>query len=192
MPDRCWSFPRGQQGKGLDWFRRHAAAYEVEIRDLSQESMLIALQGPLSEQILDPLADAGLDKLRFQGFVETRIGDIDARVFRTGYTGEDGFEIWYPVEHPAALWDLLLESGESRGLNRADSGKRYPAPWRPDLRSTARDRRIDQSDGSRPGMEVKLKKADFIGRDALLEVRREGVARKLVGLSCWNGDSPAG
>ena len=184
MPDRLLVVPNaGNREKDLDWFRRHAAAYEVEIRDLSQESMLIALQGPLSEQILDPLAEAGLDTLRFQGFVETRIGDIDARVFRTGYTGDDGFEIWYPVEHAAALWDLLLESGATRGLKPCGLGARDTLRLEAGLALYGHE--IDESINPMEaglGWTVKLKKADFIGRDALLEVRREGVARKLVGL----------
>ncbi|MXX03144.1 MAG: glycine cleavage system aminomethyltransferase GcvT [Gemmatimonadetes bacterium] len=184
MPDRLLVVPNaGNREKDLDWFRSHAVAYDVEIRDLSQESMLIALQGPRSEQILDPLAEAGLDSLRFQGFVETRVGGIDARVFRTGYTGEDGFEIWYPAEHAAALWDLLLESGASGGLKPCGLGARDTLRLEAGLALYGHE--IDESINpieAGLGWTVKLKKPDFIGRDALLGVRREGVKRKLVGL----------
>lgn len=184
MPDRLLFIPNaGNREKDLDWFRGNAVSYDVEIRDLSEDSMLIALQGPRSEQILDPLAEAGLDSLRFQGFVETRIRDIDARVFRTGYTGEDGFEIWYPAEHAAALWDLLLESGASRGLKPCGLGARDTLRLEAGLALYGHE--IDESINpieAGLGWTVKLKKPAFIGRDAILGVRREGVDRKLVGL----------
>ncbi|MCY3556164.1 MAG: glycine cleavage system aminomethyltransferase GcvT [Gemmatimonadetes bacterium] len=184
LPDRLLVVPNaGNREKDLDWFRRHAVAYDVEIRDLSSESVLIALQGPLSEQILDPLAEVGLDSLRFQDFVETRVGGIDARVFRTGYTGEDGFEIWYPTEHAGTLWDLLLESGASRGLKPCGLGARDTLRLEAGLALYGHE--IDESINpieAGLGWTVKLKKPDFIGRNALQAVRRDGVERKLVGL----------
>ena len=184
LPDRLLIIPNaGNREKDLDWFRRSAAAFEVEIRDLSEETMLVALQGPTSEAILNPLAEAGLETLRFQGFVETRIGGIEARVFRTGYTGEDGFEIWYPAEQAAALWDLLLESGASRGLAPCGLGARDTLRLEAGLALYGHE--IDESINpieAGLGWTVKLKKPGFIGRDALLGIRREGVKRKLVGL----------
>lgn len=183
-PDRLLVVPNaGNREKDLDWFRGSAAAYDVEIRDLSEESMLIALQGPRSVEILDPLSEAGLDELRFQGFVETRVGGVEARVFRTGYTGEDGFEIWYPAEHAAALWDLLLESGAPSGLQPCGLGARDTLRLEAGLALYGHE--IDESINpieAGLGWTVKLRKPAFTGREALERVRREGVKRKLVGL----------
>ncbi len=184
MPDRMLIIPNaGNRVKDLDWFRSTAAAFNVEIRDLSDETMLIALQGPASEAILNPLAETELEDLGFQRFVETRIGGIDARVFRTGYTGEDGFEIWYPAKQAVELWDLLLESGGSRGLVPCGLGARDTLRLEAGLALYGHE--IDESINPLEaglGWAVKLKKSDFIGRDALLAVRREGVKRKLVGV----------
>ncbi len=184
LPDRVLIIPNaGNREKDLDWFRKTASSYEVEIRDLSEESMLIALQGPGSEAILNPLAEAGLDALGFQGFVETRISGVEARVFRTGYTGEDGFEIWYPAEHAAGLWDLLLDAGASRGLKPCGLGARDTLRLEAGLALYGHE--IDESiNPIEAGLSwtVKLKKPGFIGRGALVRIRREGVKRKLVGL----------
>ena len=184
MPDRLLIIPNaGNREKDLEWFRRSASAFDVEIRDLSDETMLVALQGPASEAILNPLAETELDTLRFQGFVETRIGDIDARVFRTGYTGEDGFEIWYPAKRAVELWNLLLESGASQGLAPCGLGARDTLRLEAGL--ALYDHEIDESINpieAGLGWTVKLKKPGFIGREALLRIRREGVKRKLVGL----------
>ena len=184
MPDRLLVIPNaGNREKDLAWFRRSVSEYNVEIRDLSEESMLIALQGPRSEEILDPLTEAGLDALRFQEFVATRIGGIEARVFRTGYTGEDGFEIWYPAEHAAALWDLLLDSGASAGLKPCGLGARDTLRLEAGLALYGHE--IDESINpfeAGLGWTVKLKKPAFTGREALKRLKRAGVRRKLVGL----------
>ncbi len=184
LPDRMLIIPNaGNREKDLDWFRQTAESFRVEIRDLSEESMLIALQGPGSEAVLNPLAEAELDMLSFQGFVETRINGIEARVFRTGYTGEDGFEIWYPAEYAAELWDFLLESGASSGLKPCGLGARDTLRLEAGLALYGHE--IDESINpieAGLGWTVKLKKSGFIGRDALVRIRREGVKRKLVGL----------
>ena len=184
LPDRVLVIPNaGNREKDLDWFRGNASAYDIEIRDLSEESMLIALQGPASERILDPLTEAGLDSLGFQGFVECSIRGIHARVFRTGYTGEDGFEIWYPREHAVALWDLLLESGASRGLKPCGLGARDTLRLEAGLALYGHE--IDESINpieAGLGWTVKLKKPAFVGREALARFRRDGVSRKLIGL----------
>ena len=184
LPDRILIIPNaGNREKDLDWFRKTAASYNVEIRDLSEESMLIALQGPGSEAILNPVVEEELEPLRFQGFVETRINGIEARVFRTGYTGEDGFEIWYPAKYAAELWDLILDAGASSGLKPCGLGARDTLRLEAGLALYGHE--IDESiNPIEAGLNwaVKLKKPGFIGRDALVRIRREGVKRKLVGL----------
>lgn len=184
MPDRLLVVPNaGNREKDLDWFRRSASAYDVEIRDLSNESMLIALQGPRSVEILDPLTEADLNGLRFQGFVETRIRGIEARVFRTGYTGEDGFEIWYPAEQASAIWDLLLDSGAPAGLQPCGLGARDTLRLEAGLALYGHE--IDETINpieAGLGWTVKLKKPAFTGREALERVRRAVPKRKLIGL----------
>ena len=184
LPDRILIIPNaGNREKDLVWFRNTAAPYNVEIRDLSEESMLIALQGPGSETILNPVAEDDLETLRFQGFVETRINGIDSRVFRTGYTGEDGFEIWYPARYAAELWDLILDAGASSGLKPCGLGARDTLRLEAGLALYGHE--IDESiNPLEAGLSwtVKLKKPGFIGRDALVRIRREGLSRKLVGL----------
>ena len=155
MPDRLLVIPNaGNREKDLAWFRRSVSAYNVEIRDLSEESMLIALQGPRSEEILDPLTEAGLDALRFQEFVVTRIGGIEARVFRTGYTGEGRFR---NLVSGRACRRAMGPPDGFRCFGRIAAvrpgGKRYPSTGSRTRAVRTRDRRIDQSVRSRTGMD---------------------------------------
>jgi aminomethyltransferase len=182
-PDRILLIPNaGNRAKDLAWIRQHADGYNVEILDLSDVSILVALQGPKSEAILNPLTDTSLDELAFQHFVETRINGIWARVFRTGYTGEDGFEIWAPAEHAVEIWQLLITSGAGHGLKPCGLGARDTLRLEAGLALYGHE--IDEHTNPLEaglGWVTRLKKQEFIGKDRLLQIRRNGIERKLIG-----------
>lgn len=170
-------------GKDWDWLNEHAGD-DVTLRDISDETALIAIQGPAAERILAPLTDAPVAALKPFRFVpDARIGEAVALISRTGYTGEDGFELYVNRDDAIGVWERLLEAGSDAGLVPAGLGARDT------LRFEARLPLYGQelSEHISPleaglGAFVKLDKGEFIGREALARQKSEGVRRKLVGI----------
>ncbi len=98
---------------------------------------LVAVQGPRSADILGPLTDVDLGALRYYAIAEGRVAGIDALVARTGYTGEDGFEVFVENDRAGELWDALLEAGRRRVSCRSGSAPATRSGSRPGCRSTA-------------------------------------------------------
>jgi aminomethyltransferase len=169
------------RGRDAEWVRQRAPA-DAEISDVSDDYALLALQGPRAVDILAPLTDVDLGGLRYYGFAVGTVDGHPALVSRTGYTGEDGFELYVAPEAAAPLWRRLLAAGASHGLRPAGLGARDTLRLEAgmalyghelDERTTPWEAGLDWV--------VKLDKGDFVGRDALVRQRAEGVARRLVG-----------
>lgn len=168
--------------KDREWIRAHAAAFEADVEDRSESTALLALQGPHAAGILEQLASVDLDSLGYYRFVEGELDGRPALIARTGYTGEDGFELYLANEDAAPLWRRLLELGGPAGLLPAGLGARdslrlevgYP------LYGNDLDEEHDAIE-SGLGWVVKPAKGEFIGRDALVRRREEGPGRRLVG-----------
>ncbi|CAI6075783.1 glycine cleavage system aminomethyltransferase GcvT [Cohnella sp. JJ-181] len=178
--------------KDYDWMREHLLDDTV-VADVSGETALLALQGPSVAAILDAAAGTALaGRLApFHFLADVPLGGASCLVSRTGYTGEDGFELYAPAAQAPALWRLLLEAGAPFGLEPAGLGARDT------LRFEARLPLYGQelSAGITPleaglGYFVKLDKGDFIGRDALLAQKSAGVPRKLVGIETLDRGIP--
>lgn len=171
--------------KDLDWFLSHGA----KVRDDSDEWALLALQGPKALSLLQPLASIDLDTIRFFRFAEAEVAGKPAILARTGYTGEDGFEIFCRPGDAEALWDALLERGARPcGLGARDSLR---------LEAALSLYGNELSDDHTPyeaglGWVVKLDKADFVGKEALEKQKAEGVKRKLVGFTLEDRGIPRG
>src|SRR5918911_519631 len=174
--------------KDFDWIRRTAyrlgIATDVDVEDRSDATALLALQGPRAEKILQPLM---VDPLRELASFRVLTGDItnriEAMVARTGYTGEDGFEIFVNHAEAVDLWRLLLERGRERGLVPVGLGARDTLRLEARLPLYGND--IDETTTPlEAGLQrfVKLTGPDFCGRAALIRQRDEGVRRRLVGL----------
>ena len=168
--------------KDLAWFQETSGSL-CNIRNASDETALIAFQGPKAEAALSTLTSAPLSSLsRFQLLPEAKVTGRPVSIARTGYTGEDGFEIFCAPHDAPALWEALLEAaghyaGKPVGLGARDT-----------LRLEARLPLYgnDLDDTTTPleaglGWVVKLEAGDFIGKPALLEQKQNGPARKLVG-----------
>lgn len=159
-----------------------AAAGDVEVEDVSDEVALLALQGPRAAEILAPLASLDLSGLRYYGHSRGEVGGKDALVSRTGYTGEDGFELYLGAADAVAVWDLLLDRGEPYGLVPAGLGARDTL--RLEAAMALYGHELDEA--TTPweaglGWTVKLDKGEFTGREALVRQKERGVGRKLAG-----------
>jgi aminomethyltransferase len=166
-------------------FRADRAGARFAVEDRSAEYSQIALQGRLAQELLQPLTDLPLGDIKYYWFKEgTVLGDVPALIARTGYTGEDGFEIYLPWDQAPALWKKLLEAGSPRGLLPCGLGARdtLRLEMRYPLYGQELDERTTPLEAGL-GWVTKLDKPAFIGRESLLAAREAGVGKSLVGLS---------
>jgi aminomethyltransferase len=172
--------------KDVAWMRAHLLD-RTELTDISDRIVLIAVQGPRAFDIVAPLCEAGVRDLRPFRSIGTRVAGIDADtsvVSRTGYTGEDGVEIYIDADHGGELWDALLDAGRDHGLLPAGLGARDTLRLEAGLRLYGQD--MDESVdpySAGLGWTVKLAKGDFCGSDALRRLAEEGPPHVTVGLS---------
>lgn len=167
--------------KDFDWIKSYVEG-DVQVIDRSQEYVQIALQGPLSQEILSPCVDIDLSKLGYYRFQEGMVDKVPGIISRTGYTGEDGFELYLPSEEAIPIWNLLLERGAAKGLKPAGLAARDTLRLEAKMMLYGND--IDETTTVlEAGLNfiLKLDKGDFIGREPLLKQAEEGIARKLVG-----------
>ncbi|AHV99296.1 glycine cleavage system aminomethyltransferase GcvT [Paenibacillus sabinae] len=171
-------------GKDFQWLQDHLPESGVELTDRSEETLLLAVQGPHAERIISEVTDVPLADLKPFHFVErAAVCGVEVLLSRTGYTGEDGFELYAPVDAAAALWNGLLEAGSAHGLMPAGLGARDTLRFEAKLPLYGQELSQDISPlEAGLGFFVKLDKADFIGREALLAQKEQGVPRRLVGI----------
>jgi len=170
-------------GKDFEWMSARKPA-GVALRDASEETGLLALQGPRAEAILARLIPGGgdLGAIPYYGAQERQVAGRRALVSRTGYTGEDGFEIYCAAEDAPRLWGEILAAGAGEGLRPCGLGARDTL--RTEMKYALYGNDIDETTNPLEaglGWVVKFKAGGFVGREALLRVKEEGVARKLVG-----------
>lgn len=172
--------------KDFQWLQEHLTAEfsGVSLSNISDETLLLALQGPLAETILSKVTMAPIAKLKPFNFIENaEVCGVNVLLSRTGYTGEDGFELYAPPDTAAALWNGLLEAGAPHGLTPAGLGARDTLRFEAKLPLYGQELSADITP-LEAGVQffVKLDKEDFIGRDALLKQKADGLPRRLVGL----------
>lgn len=168
--------------KDLKWLKEHNQ-FNATIEDVSSDYAQLALQGPEAQNILAKVVSGQeAPNLPYFAFTTTVIQGAEVIVARTGYTGEDGFEIFMPPAAAPAIWNRLLEVGKDHGLVPAGLGARdslrlevcYPLHGH-ELKDSVS---VLESD---LGWIVKLDKGDFIGREVLVDQKNNGIPRKLVG-----------
>jgi aminomethyltransferase len=158
----------------------------VEVIDLSDEYAQLALQGPLAEEILQPLTPENLSELTYYRFIEGGVAGTAAIIARTGYTGEDGFELYVEPSAAPGLWRAILDRGQAHDLVPAGLGARDTLRFEAGMSLYGHD--IDNTTTpleANLGWIVKFKKGDYIGRDVLERQKEEGVERKLVGFEMF-------
>lgn len=167
--------------KDFQWLESHRRG-EVELENASDSYALLALQGPRAVQILASLTETDLPSIRYYRFAHGEVAGRKALISRTGYTGEDGFELYLDPEAAPLIWDALLEAGRDHGLQPAGLGARDTL--RLEAAMALYGHEID--DTTTPweaGLDwtIKMAKGEFVGRSALEAAAAEGRRRRLVG-----------
>jgi aminomethyltransferase len=175
----------GTTEKDWDWISSHHENENIELKNVSADYCQIALQGPDAISILQNLTTVPLGEIKYYHFTEDIFDNVPAIISRTGYTGEDGFEVYAAADKATQLWNKILETGKY--------GEEYGVlPCGLAARNTLRleagmclyGHEIDETTTlleANLGWICKLNKGDFIGRDRLAKQKEEGIKRKLVG-----------
>ena len=172
----------GPADSDFEWIKGQIGALSVEAHNTSHGYALLALQGPRAERILQQITDHMLDRIPYYWSQRVQVDGVDSRVSRTGYTGEDGFEILCKAADARHIWNRLLVTGHDRGLIPCGLAARNTLR----LEAAYRLYGNDMDETTTPleaglGWVVKLGKGSFIGREALERQKQEGLKRKLVG-----------
>lgn len=169
--------------KDLAWLQAHATGYNVQLTDISDATCMLALQGPKAETILQRLTPHDLSQVATRTGVEADLAGAPALLGRTGYTGEDGFELYFPATHAVNVWNALLESGKGDGLLpcglAARDSLRFEACM--PLYGHEIDETINPLE-ARLGWVISWEK-EFVGREALLKTKLEQPSRLLIGFA---------
>lgn len=169
--------------KDIEWMQENLQG-DVRLNNISDDTALLALQGPHAIQILSKLTDTPLSELKtFRFYENVQIAGVKALVSRTGYTGEDGFEMYIDEADAITLWKKLLEAGEPDGLLPVGLGARDTLRF--EARLPLYGQELSKSiTPLEAGLSffVKLDKAEFNGREALAAQKLNGIPRKLVGI----------
>jgi aminomethyltransferase len=180
--------------KDIDWIRKHLFG-DVRLSDISDETALLALQGPLSKSILTKLTDEKTLPIKYYTFKENvDIGGIKCMVSKTGYTGEEGYEIYCKNKDAVSLWELLLDKGSGEGLIPCGLGARDTLRLEAGLPLYGHE----MDDSISPieaglGFAVKLNKEDFIGKQGIIdrgEPTKIRVGLKITGRGIAREDCP--
>jgi aminomethyltransferase len=176
----------------LDWILHIASGLNVKIKDDSETTAALALQGPNSREILNSISEVSLDGLKFFWMIDTNFNSIPVSISRTGYTGDLGYEIWMDSENALLIWDLLLKKGASYGITPAglhalDIARIEAGLILLDVDYISSRHAIIEPRKSSPfelglGWAVKMKKNDFIGKIALEKELDRGPEWEFVGI----------
>ena len=175
--------------KDFAHIKRHAERFGCQIADISDDIALLALQGPEAEAILNPFVDVDLSAIKYYWHTWGHVGGMHSLISRTGYTGEDGFELYFDPRFAEPIWNLLVGTGKvtpaglgARDTLRLEMGM---ALYGNDIDDT-----VTPLEGNL-GWLTKLKKGEFVGRDALLKQKEQGLPKRLVGFTVDDGRSIA-
>ena len=177
----------------LRWLTQNAVGLEVEIEDISESTSALALQGPTSGRLLRELVrGADIAALKYFRVAACEIAGVSVDVSRTGYTGDLGYEIWIPSREAVKVWDALVEAGRAFDLHPAgmlalDVARIEAGLLLIDVDFHGSKKALVESQKYSPfemglGRLVNLDKAKFVGQSALIEEKRRGHAREIVGL----------
>jgi aminomethyltransferase len=155
--------------------------FDCRVEDISDRIGKLDLQGPQSEKILQPLAGTDLSAIPYYHFRESTVAEIPAIVSRSGYTGEDGFEIYAAADHIASIWDRLLDMGAPIGLKPAGLGARDTLRLEAGMMLNGQDITEEVCPLEVPYAWLVDWNKDFAGKAPLLACREKGIRRRLIG-----------
>lgn len=171
--------------KDFEWLKSHLSG-KVELRDLSDSYSLLAVQGPHSLATLKKLTTTDLPSIEYYHFVLGKVAGVEMIISRTGYTGELGFELYFDTDTASAkkVWDALFDAGKEFGIKPVGLGARDTL--RLEMAYCLYGNDIDQTTNPLEaglGWITKLGKGDFVGKNAIMKVKAEGLKRKLIGFT---------
>ena len=169
------------QKKDFDWILAHNE-FDAEVEYASKRYAQLAVQGPRALAIVQKLTETDLSKIRYYWFTRGKVGNIPALLARTGYTGEDGFELYVAPDEAEVVWKQVLAAGSEYDIRPCGLGARNTL--RLEAKMALYGHEIDASTTCfEAGLDwiVKLDKGEFIGRDALVKQKRNGIRRRLMG-----------
>ncbi|MFP4483050.1 MAG: glycine cleavage system aminomethyltransferase GcvT [Thermovirgaceae bacterium] len=178
--------------KDYEWILEQASGMDVTVKNESDETAQVALQGPKAEAIMKRITKAPVQELTFYTFMDDVDLDVGrALVSRTGYTGEDGFEIYMPTKIAPKLWDRIMEAGKDEGLVPAGLGARDTLRFEACLPLYGHELEKDITPlEAGLNFTVKLDKTDFIGKKALVKQKEEGLRHRIAGLEMLDKGVP--
>ncbi len=178
-------------GKDLSWIKSYAYG-DVEVEDVSGTTAQLAVQGPFAEGVIQKLISDKIAGMKYYSFQrDVHIGRHRCILSRTGYTGEDGFEIYCSQDEASDLWNLLMDAGEEYNLRPAGLGARDTLRFEACLPLYGHELSEDITPlEAGLGRFVKMDKRDFIGRAALKKQAEEGLKRRLAGLEMMDRGIP--
>ena len=184
-PDRVYFFlaiNASNRAKDVAWVKAHAGDFDVEVKDISDETYMLAFQGPKAPAIMDRLTSADLTKMeRFTSVQDKIFGGVPVLLGRTGYTGEDGFELFFPAEKAQIVWEGILKEGKEEGVLPIGLAAQDSLRFEPCMPLYGHELSPTITPvEARLSFAVSFDK-DFIGRDALLKQKLEKPERVLVG-----------
>ena len=182
----------------LRWFTQNATGMDVKIEDISESVSALSLQGPTSGRLLKRVAEADIENLKYFRVTSGRIAGVEVDISRTGYTGDLGYEIWIPSEQAVKVWDVLMDEGRAfdihpAGMLALDVARIEAGLLLIDVDFHGSKKALTESQKYSPfemglGRLVSPDKGRFVGQAALLEEKRRGHAREIVGLEIdWTG-----
>jgi aminomethyltransferase len=175
----------GTTEKDWEWIAAHRGNESVELKNVSAEYCQIALQGPDALSILQNLTTVPLDEIKYYHFTEDKVDGVPAIISRTGYTGEDGFEVYADASKAEQLWNKILDTGKyGEEFGVLPCGLAARNTLRLEAGMCLYGHEIDETTTlleANLGWICKLGKVDFIGRERLAKQKEEGIKRKLVG-----------
>ena len=171
--------------KDWNWINSHRENYTAELQNVSTDYCQLALQGPDALQILQKLTDLPLDEIKYYHFREGQVDGVPAIVSRTGYTGEDGFEVYAAATKAEQLWQKILDTGNFGAPDGVlPCGLAARNTLRLESAMALYGHEIDETTTlleANLGWICKLDKGNFIGREALAKQKEEGIKRRLIG-----------
>jgi aminomethyltransferase len=177
--------------KDVAWVKAHQSGFDVEVKDISDETFMLAFQGPKAVEIMNRLTRADLTAVsRFTSAQDVILEDVPVLFGRTGYTGEDGFELFFPAEHALKVWEAILAAGEPEGVKPIGLAARDSLRFEACMPLYGQEISAAISPvQARLGFALSLDK-EFIGRDALLKQKLEGPSPVQVGIQMVDGGVP--
>ncbi len=168
--------------KDFQWLLENTEKLNVQVANISAHTAQIAIQGPKAEVILQKLTDYNLNSLKYYRFDFAKVDGVAGLVSRTGYTGEDGFEIYAGPEFAGQMWEKILDAGKDEGILPIGLGARDTLRFEAGLPLYGQELSPEITPWEAGlGLFVKLDKEDFIGKAALVKQKQEGLTRRLIG-----------